>query len=443
MSDSSPPLVIAIAGGGTVGGGVLRLLHAHHQHIAERCGRRIVVAAVGVRDVEKARARFAAANHPQDAELLTNGWQSIAQHPQAELVIELMGGEDEARQCIMQSLQNGKSVITANKALLAKHGDEIFAAANHVGKSVAYEAAIAGCVPVVKTLREALAADAVHSVTGIINGTCNYILSAMSRDGLSFADALASAQKLGYAEAEPMLDIDGWDAAHKIALIARLAFNVRPDMESFPVAGLRDFDLRDIRHAEQLGFAVKLLAQARRTANHIELSVQPTLIPATHPLAAISGATNAVLVHSAFAGETMYSGAGAGAEATAIAVAADIIDSARQNGALSAMDNGVPPQIAAAAHFRAPHYIRLCAIDRPGVLAAVAAALAEDNISIEAIHQNETNPGQKVDIIMLLHDTAQGQLRSAVQRIHGLDAIDDNIVVIPIQRFPTAQNPNA
>lgn len=429
-SQKKSPMIVAFAGAGTVGGGALQLLRTHANIIAERCGRQVVVGAVAVRDVEKARSRLS----DEDAALLVPDWHTAATLPEAEVVVELMGGETDAKECIKTALNHGKAVVTANKALLAEHGDEIFAAARDAGKAVAFEAAVAGCIPIIKTLREALAGDDVHEITGIINGTCNYILSAMSREGLSFDDALNNAQSLGYAEADPGLDIDGVDAAHKIALIARLAFNAHPSMNEFPIFGLRNFDLRDIHYAEQLGFCVKLLAQARRLNGGVELSVQPTLVAESHPLAAIHGATNAVLARSVFAGETMYSGAGAGGNPTAVAVVADIADIARGNGALFMPENGNPRQLIPASDFCAPHYLRLRVIDRPGVLASIASALAEQNISIEAIHQNESAPGQEVDIMMLLHETARGKINAAAANIEKQDSVVGSIVIIPIRQ---------
>ena len=435
MSHSSPaaekPLKVALVGAGTVGGGVLQLLRANADGIAERCGRRIEVCVIAVREPDKARSRLSAA----DAALLTADWRQAATHPQADVVVELMGGENEAGECIKTALAGGKSVVTANKALLAARGEEIFAAARAAGKPVAFEAAVAGCIPIVKTLREALAGDDISAVAGIINGTCNYIITAMSERGINFAAALAEAQSLGYAEADPTLDIDGVDAAHKIALIARLAFNARPSINAFPVVGLRDFDLCDIRHAAQFGFCVKLLAQARRVGDAVALSVQPTLVAKEHPLSTVGGAMNAVLVRSAFAGETLYYGAGAGGAPTAAAVAADLLDIARRQAAPYPENSGSTPPLTPPENFSAPHFLRLQVLDQPGVLANITGTLAEQNISIEAIHQNESAPKKEVSIIILLHETARGQVDAAIRRIEQQDAVFGKIVVMPIYRF--------
>ncbi|MGI9306017.1 MAG: homoserine dehydrogenase [Gammaproteobacteria bacterium] len=420
---------VAVAGAGTVGGAVLRLLHDNAELIAARCGRRVEVCAVGARDAAKARARYA-----QYAPQFVKGWRRIAEHPEADAVVELMGGESAAAPCIAAALSRGKAVATANKALLAARGDEIFAAANAAKKPVAFEAAVAGCIPIVKTLREALAGDEICEVTGIINGTCNYIMSAMRR-GMTFAAALSGAQKLGYAEADPSLDIDGADAAHKIALIARLAFRARPAAESFPVEGVRNFNLADIKYAAQFNFSVKLLAQARREKNGVSLSVQPTLVPNDHPMSAVNGSMNAILVKSVFSGETMYYGAGAGGDPTAAAVVADLIDIARQNRALFMPQDKTPPPLVPASEFCAPYFLRLRVLDRPGVLAKITGALAAQNISIEAIHQNESAPGCKVDVIILLHETTRGRINAAAEMILLQDAVFGPAAIFPIQRF--------
>lgn len=422
---------VALAGGGTVGGGVLHLLRDNAELIAARCGRRIEACAVAVRDVEKAKKRL-----PEFAPLFVRGWKEAVAHPAAEAVVELMGGEDDAAACIKAALKGGKAVVTANKALLAARGDEIFSAAREAGQPVAFEAAIAGCIPAVKTLREALAADEIHEVAGVVNGTCNYIVSSMSDNGESFDDALAQAQDLGYAEADPSLDIDGDDSAHKIALIARLAFGARIAPGSFDVSGVRGLDLRDVEYAAQFGFSVKILAQARRMNGSVAVAVQPTLVPRAHPMAAIGGAMNAVLVRSAFAGETLYYGAGAGAQPTAAAVAADLVDVARGSSALRAdCAGGESPSLLPPEEFSAPHFLRLRVLDRPGALAGIAGALAEQNASIEAIRQNESAPGKEVDVVLLLHETTRGRANAAVRAIEERGLALGKTVVMPIKRF--------
>lgn len=430
-SDAQPPLKVALAGAGVVGAGVLRMLELHADRIAARCGRRIEVCAIGVRNVAAAKKRLPNRYAP----LLKSGWRAATQHPDADAVAELMGGETEAGKCVKTALAEGKSVATANKALLASRGDDIFAAARKARRPVAFEAAVAGCIPAVKTLREALAGDDVSEVAGIINGTCNHIISKMTSEGVNFNDALADAQRLGYAEADPSLDIDGVDSAHKIALMARLAFGASPATGDFWVSGLRGFDLRDVHYAGQFGFCIKLLAQARREPEGIALSVQPTLLPKTHPMSSVSGAMNAILAKSAFAGETMYYGAGAGGDATAVAVVSDLMDIARNSAALQMSDNGSPPPPLPASEFRAPYFLRLRVLDKPGVLANIAGALAKQSVSIEAIHQNESAPGHQVDIVLLLHEVNRGRVDRAAQAILQSDCVFGDAVIMPIQRF--------
>ncbi len=432
MTSENRKLHISLAGAGTVGSAVIRLLRENADSIAANCGRRLEVCSIAVRDVARAKKRL-----PKEcASLITDSWKNAAEHPQSEVVVELMGGDSaECGACIKTALAGGKSVVTANKALLAEFGDEIFPAARAAERPVAFEAAIAGCIPIVKTLRESLCGDKVEEVAGIINGTCNYIISAMSRDGTPFAEALSDAQKCGYAEADPTLDIDGIDAAHKIALIARLAFGANIKPKDFLVSGVRDFDPCALKYAAQFGFAIKLLAQAIRTKDGVAISVEPTLIPREHPLASIGGAMNAVSVLSHYAGETMYYGAGAGGDATAVAVVADLMDIARQTTSPEPNGGKDAPTAAPADDFCAPFFLRLRVLDKPGVLAEIAGTLAAENISIEAIHQNESAPGREVDIIMLLHENTRGRVRRAAASITKMDSVFGDILILPIRRF--------
>lgn len=431
-SADNSKLQVSLAGAGTVGGAVIRLLRENGDSIAASCGRHLEVCSIAVRDIASARERLPA----ECASLLTDSWKESAEHPKAEIFIELMGGDSrECGECIKAALSGGKSVVTANKALLAEYGEEIFAAARSAKKPVSYEAAIAGCIPIVKTLRESLCGDEVKEVAGIINGTCNYIISEMSREGTPFTDALSDAQKKGYAEADPTLDIDGIDAAHKIALIARLAFGANIKPKDFLVSGVRDFDRRALEYASQFGFVIKLLAQARRTKEGVAISVEPTLIPREHPLASIGGAMNAVSVLSRYAGETMYYGAGAGGEATAVAVVADLMDIARRTSSPEPNGANNAPKAAPIDDFCAPFFLRLRVLDQPGVLANIAGTLAAENISIEAIHQNESAPGREVDIIMLLHENTRGRVRRAADSIKGMDTVFGDILILPIRRF--------
>lgn len=421
-------LGIALLGAGTVGGGVLDILNNNAANIRARSGGvNVEIAAVAVRNVAAARKRLP----KQYAKLITGNWREAANNPRADIVVELMGGTTDAAQCIRQTLAKGKPVVTANKAALAEcpgilNGDD--------GKpDVFFEAAVAGCVPVVKTLREALAGDAVSEVFGIVNGTCNYILSLMHGEDLAFGEALQSAGDNGYAEADPSLDIDGIDAAHKLALIARLAFGAQTQMADIPVEGVRNIDAQDIHYAAQLGFAIKLIARAAMHKGELSLSVRPTLIPESNMLAAVGGAMNAVVIRSANAGETMLYGAGAGAKPTATAVVADIIDIARGNfpppparktkTKLASPDDGI-----------AEYYLRLRAKDKPGVLADITSSLARGGISIEAIHQNEPRDSQTADITILTHRAARGGIIKHSRDIKKLRAVVGDIVMMPVLR---------
>lgn len=421
----SKPIGVAIVGAGTVGGGVLRLLRDNRKVIKARCGRELKVVSIVVRNLKAAKRRLPAA----EIKLLSNDWNMAASDSQTDIVVELMGGKKDAKRCIKTALNAGKAVVTANKALLAENGDDIFS----TDKTVAYEAAVAGCIPVVKILREALAGDSIIEVCGIINGTCNYILSAMEKRGLSFKQALAEAQHHGYAEANPSLDVNGTDAAHKLALIARLAYGAHPQMADIHTVGLKNLEHRDLSYAAQFGFCIKLLALARLFKGRLQLSVQPMLIPKSHPLAVVDGVMNAVTVNTCHAGETMYYGAGAGAGPTAVAVVADLIDIVRKNGAQSTHYAVASPPLLSPNDAQAPYYLRLRVLDIPGVLADITRLLASAKISIEAIYQNESTPHQEVDVIMLLHETSHGRVTAAVGKIENLNSVADGVVVMPIK----------
>ena len=440
MKGSPPKAGIALAGAGVVGGGVLKILRERREDIAARAGVVLEPVAVAVRDPARAKKRL----HPDDAKLIVPGWRDALAHPQADIAVELVGGNGAARDFILAALSEKKPVVTANKALLAENGGEIFAAARRAKVPVAYEAAVAGCIPVVKALREALAGDEVLEARGVINGTCNYILTKMEAENIGFAEALADAGRRGYAEADPALDIDGWDAAHKIALIARLAFGATPSFSRVPVTGARGMDLRDIQYARDLGCRVKLLAVAKRmeggkggggSGGRIEIRVHPGLVPRDHLLARVEGAMNAVVIRARHSGETMYSGAGAGAEPTAVAVVADLADIARQNGAL---DSGreIPDadsELTPLSEADAPHYMRARVIDRPGVLADIARILAERRISIEAVRQNEPAPQQEVDIVLLTHSARHGAVLDSAAAIEKLEAVVHPVVVMMME----------
>ena len=428
---SHQPLGIAIVGAGTVGGGVLELLH-HQKGLLERqCGRPLRVVGVAKRDPSDC-AHIPEIYRP----LLTTDWRACALADETDVVVELVGGETIAAECISAALAAGKAVVTANKALLAEmscHGDDdLFAQARDRNLPLAHEAAVAGCVPVIKVLRETLAGDSIYEICGVVNGTCNFILTRMEQEWMTFAEALEEAQQLGYAEADPTFDIDGIDSAHKLVLMARWAFGAGVSMSEVAPIGIRHLDLSDIRYAARYGFRVKLLAIAKQCGeDQLHLRVGPTLIPNSHLLGSVEGAKNAVVLHSHFAGETMLYGAGAGAHPTAVAVVSDIIDVARGN-------NGFAPLQQAwrleQSHV-APFYLRLRVLDRPGVLAEVTRVLAERAISIEAIHQNESAPEQTVDVVILLHDTEEAKVRESLSAIEGLETVVAPGIALPVERL--------
>jgi homoserine dehydrogenase len=370
----SQPLKIALAGLGTVGAGLVKLLASQSALLEARCGRRLVITAVAARDRHKQRdidiSKFAWFDDPVE----------MARSAEADVVVELIGGADGPAKALAEAaFAKKRHVVTANKAMLAHHGAALAAAAERSGVTLGYEAAVAGGIPIVKALREGLAGNKIQRVYGILNGTCNYILTVMRESGRSFADVLADAQKMGYAEADPSLDVDGIDTAHKLAVLASLAFGTAVDFDAVSVAGIRNVSPMDLEYAGELGFRIKLLAIGRRTAKGIEQRVHPCMIPAETALARVDGVFNAVMVDGDFAGNTVYVGRGAGQNPTASAVASDLVDLAR--GARSPAF-GVPAgklaklEVAPMAEHRGRYYIRLMVRDQPGVIADVSAALS-------------------------------------------------------------------
>ena len=424
------PLRIAVLGAGTVGGGVLRLLAQNRALIKERAGREIRPLAVAVKNRAKKR--------PPYFPPLADGWRQAVENPQADAVVELVGGQKTARAAVLRALDLGKPVVTANKALLAENGDDIFARAQKARVPILFEAAIAGCIPIVKALREALAADRVVEIAGIINGTSNFILSRM-QNGDDFRSALALAQKLGFAEADPRLDVGGGDAAHKIALLARIAFGGAP-FDQIAVGGIDGIDAADMTAAARLGYRVKMLAVARAVRNPaargqaLEIWAQPTLVPQSHSLAAVDGVTNAVVVRSQACGETAFHGAGAGAAPTAAAVVADLIDLARGR-AIVDFESRPPPPVLPAAATRAPFYLRLQVIDRPGTLAKITQILAARKASIEAIWQAESAPARPVSIAILLHETERGIVEACLREARKIPAVVGAAKIFPIEKL--------
>jgi homoserine dehydrogenase len=425
------PLSVGVAGLGTVGAGVLRLLRDNADLVAARAGRPVAVTAVSARDRSRDRGVSLAGLRWYDDPLALAGDDAV------DVVVELIGGsEGPARALVEAALAAGKPVVTANKALLAVHGAALAATAERAGVPLAFEAAVAGGIPVIKALREGLSGNRISRVTGILNGTCNYILTVMRERGREFADVLAEAQKLGYAEADPAFDIDGIDAAHKLAILAALAFGRPVAFGAVHVEGIRHISALDIGFAGELGYRIKLLGIARQTEAGIEARVHPCLVPQSAPIARVDGVFNAVVAEGDFVGRVMLEGRGAGAGPTASAVASDLIDIARgrctpvwgaASGALSDA-----PSVPIEAHVGAT-YLRLMVVDRPGVIADVTAVLRDQGISLESMLQRGRSPGEAVPVVLVTHETRESALRAALVRIAALDTVLENPTVIRIE----------
>ncbi len=433
------PVKIGILGLGTVGCGTLNVLARNREEIARRAGREIRIVQASARDIRKQRPCPTAG-----IELVADP-QAIVRNPGIEVVVELIGGVDPARALVLEAIEHGKHVVTANKALIALHGNEIFAAAQKRGVMVAFEAAVAGGIPIIKTLREGLTANRIEWLAGIINGTSNFILSEMREKGADFADVLKEAQRLGYAEADPAFDVEGIDAAHKLTILAAIAFGIPLQFKKAYVEGITQVTRMDVQYAEQLGYRLKLLGIARRTDGAVELRVHPTLIPARRLIANVEGAMNAVLVKGDAVGPTMFYGAGAGAEPTASAVVADLVDVVRT---LTTDPNNRVPHLAfqpdalsdlpilPIEQVETSYYLRLHALDKPGVLADVTRILADQQISIEAILQKEPHAGEHtVPVIILTQRVPEKNTNEAIARIEKLAALKGSVARIRLEHL--------
>ncbi len=416
------PLAVGLAGLGTVGGGVLALLRRNAEIVAARAGRPVAVVAVSARDRNRDRG-----------ELLLSGLRwfddpvALARDPAIDVVVEAIGGSEGAARAVVEAaLEAGRPVVTANKALLAIHGAELAALAERAGVALAFEAAVAGGIPVIKALREGLAGNRILRVAGILNGTCNYILTTMRERGREFAEVLADAQRLGYAEADPAFDIDGIDAAHKLAILAALAFGRPVAFADVHVEGIRRIAAMDIAFATELGYRIKLLGIARATEAGIEARVHPCMVPQSAPIARVDGVFNAVVAEGDFVGRVMLEGRGAGAGPTASAIAADLIDIARGRytpvwGAASGALSAAPP-VPMSAHHGA-YYLRLMVVDRPGVIADVTAALRDAGVSLESMLQRGRSPGEAVPVVLVTHETNEAAMHRALAQIAAQDAV--------------------
>jgi homoserine dehydrogenase len=451
---------LAIIGGGTVGGGVVQALQRNGALMASRLGIELRLVKVAVRDLARARAVRISAG------LLTTDWQNLVADPQIDLVAELIGGTSAARSVVLAAFKHGKPVVTANKALLSAHGEELFEAAQRYGTNLYYEASVAGGIPIIKVVREALIGNRITRLYGIVNGTCNYILTRMKLEGAEFADVLADAQRLGYAEAEPSLDVDGHDAAHKAGILASLAHGFWVNPKQIYTEGIRHITKLDIQFAAQLGYTIKLLGIVKKNSDSrlpirdasskaprqsrianlkscspIQVSVYPTLVPNAHVLASVNHVFNAILVRGDIVGDTLYYGRGAGQDATASAVLSDLADAAldlklgtksrippfmphERDGAVLPIDGVV-----------SRYYLRLNVTDRPGVMAKIATILGEANIGISSVIQPEGHIGEIVPLILMIHDATNAAMTKALARIAKLPVVKGAPIMIRVENF--------
>jgi homoserine dehydrogenase len=433
------PLRIGILGLGTVGGGTFDVLTKNHNEISRRAGREIQIVAVGARNPERAIKRMSGVAIP------VMSLEEAVASPDVDVIVETLGGYEPAKTLILKAIAHGKHVVTANKALLAMHGDEIFSAARAKGMIVAFEAAVAGGIPIIKALREGLVANRIEWIAGIINGTTNFILSEMRSKGLSFETVLADAQAKGYAEADPTFDIEGIDAGHKASILAAIAFGIPLSFDKAHIEGITKIQPQDIRYAEEMGYRIKLLGIARRREKGIELRVHPTLIPTKRLIANVEGVMNAVLVKGDAAGATLYYGPGAGASATASAVIADLVDIARL---IDADVNHRVPYLAfhhdrigsepvlPLDEIETSYYLRLRVDDKPGVLADITRILADNHLSIDALLQKEPDEGEaQTDIILLTHETIEKNVKRAIAAIEALTTTRAKVVLLRLENL--------
>lgn len=428
------PLSVGLAGLGTVGAGVARLLRDNADLIAARAGRPIALTAVSARDRGRDRGV------PLSGLRWYEDPVALAHDPALDVVVEAIGGTDgPARSLVEAALAAGRPVVTANKAMLAVHGAALAAAAEAKGVPLGFEAAVAGGIPAIKALREGLAANRITRVVGILNGTCNYILSTMRASGREFAEVLAEAQKLGYAEADPAFDVDGIDAAHKLAILAALAFARPVAFAEVHVEGIRRISALDIAYAGELGYRIKLLGLAARTEAGVSTRVHPCMVPISHPIAHVEGVFNAVVAEGDFVGRVVLEGRGAGGGPTASAIVADLIDIARGRTApvfgVGAAALSAAPALPMAAR-RGPYYLRLMVVDRPGVIADVSAALRDHAISLEGLLQRGRAPGEAVAVVLTTHECDEAAMTAALARIAALDAVVEPPMLIRIEALP-------
>jgi homoserine dehydrogenase len=433
------PINVGLLGAGTVGGGTFTVLARNEAEITRRAGRPIRISVVADKNLELANKVTAGRAR------VTADAFAVVSDPEVDIVVELIGGYGVAKDLVLKAIENGKHVVTANKALLAVHGNEIFAAAQKKGVMVAFEAAVAGGIPIIKALREGLTANRIQWIAGIINGTTNFILSEMRDKGLSFETVLKEAQRLGYAEADPTFDVEGVDAAHKLTIMSAIAFGIPMQFDKAHIEGISKLDAEDIKYAEQLGYRIKLLGITRRRKEGIELRVHPTLVPAKRLIANVEGAMNAVLVQGDAVGSTLYYGKGAGAEPTASSVIADLVDITRMHTAdpehrvphlAFQPDAVVDTPILPLSETETSYYLRLAVSDQPGVLADVTRILADQQISIDAMIQREPAEGEdQTDIIMLTHVTKEKNVDAAIAKIEALPVVKRKVTRLRLENL--------
>lgn len=433
------PVKVGLLGLGTVGGGTVNVLQRNAEEITRRAGRGIVVTHASARDINKPRICRT------DDINLTENPNDVVTDPDVSIVVELIGGDTLSRDLVLKAIANGKHVVTANKALIAKHGNEIFSAAQKQGVMVAFEAAVAGGIPIIKAIREGLSGNNIQWLAGIINGTGNFILTEMRDKQRDFDSVLAEAQRLGYAEADPTFDVEGIDAAHKLTILASIAFGIPLQFDKTFTEGISKITREDVDYASDLGYTIKHLGVSRRTEQGIELRVHPTLIPKKRLIANVDGVMNAVLVKGDAVGPTLYYGAGAGAEPTASAVVADIVDVVRV--LTSDPENRVPhlafqPEslsdfpVLSIDEVETSYYLRISASDQAGVLANITRILADNNISIDSMLQKEHEAGSdKATIIIITHNTIEKNMNVALEKIHSLDVVEGDVVRIRLEHL--------
>jgi homoserine dehydrogenase len=433
------PINVGLLGIGTVGGGTFTVLSRNEAEITRRAGRPIRIVQVADKNLELAKQVTGG------KVAVTDDAFAVVNNPDIDIVVELIGGYGIAKELVLKAIENGKHVVTANKALLAVHGNEIFAAAQKQGVMIGFEAAVAGGIPIIKALREGLTANRIQWIAGIINGTTNFILSEMRDKGLSFDTVLKEAQRLGYAEADPTFDVEGVDAAHKLTIMSAIAFGIPMQFDKAHIEGISKLEAADIKYAEQLGYRIKLLGITKRRSRGVELRVHPTLIPARRLIANVEGAMNAVLVQGDAVGSSLYYGKGAGAEPTASSVIADLVDVTRMKTADP--ENRVPHlafqpdavsdmPILPMADVECGYYLRMRVEDKPGVLADITRILADQQISIDAMIQREPAEGeQQTDIIILTHIAREAQVDAAIAKIEALPVVSGKIIRLRLEEL--------